>query len=83
MHMNSEKEAPVIWLERMTQYNLQYFSDVQLNMYGSSVSGFGLKGLSDLNIELTAERAPPVLKELYTILKADKSGRGLMNLLPL
>ena len=56
---------------------MHYLSDVQLNMYGSSISGFGLKGLSDLNIELTAERAPPVLKELYTILKADKSGKVL------
>ena len=54
--------------------SILFYQGVNLNLYGSYFSGFGLKGASDVNIELTAEKAPQSLMQLYKVLKAANSG---------
>ena len=46
---------------------------VHLELYGSSLTGMGLKQ-SDINIDVSMGTSPLILKDVYQILKKDESG---------
>jgi len=48
--------------------------ELELTLYGSTVSGFALKD-SDVNMTVTEYESPTVLKRLYDVLKTDDSGK--------
>ena len=53
---------------------LRSLLELELTLYGSTVSGFALTD-SDVNMTITEYESPTVLRSLCDVLKADESGK--------
>ena len=64
---------------KLYQHNLHFSLDVLLHMYGSSLTGFGLKG-ADINVNLSSSdkdrKLTFLLKEVHSTMR-DKPGKCL------